>query len=42
MVFDEYQAPYSFTGTIREVVVDVAGELIRDDEATVRLLMAQQ
>ena len=39
---DVYQAPYQFSGVIHEVVVDVAGELIEDDEATMRRLMAQQ
>jgi arylsulfatase len=42
VAFNEYQAPFEFTGTIRDVVVDVAGELIRDDETMVRLLMRQQ
>ncbi len=39
---DVYSSPYDFTGTIHEVVLDVAGELIEDDEATMRRLMAQQ
>jgi hypothetical protein len=37
-----YQPPFPFTGTIRQVAVDLAGELIADDEATLRKLMAQQ
>jgi arylsulfatase len=37
---DVYQAPFEFTGTVREVVVDVSGELIEEDEATRR--MAQE
>jgi arylsulfatase A-like enzyme len=37
-----YHPPFTFTGTIHQVVVDVSGELIQDDEATVRRLMAQQ
>jgi arylsulfatase A-like enzyme len=37
-----YEPPFPFTGTIRQVAVDLAGELIADDEATMRLLMAQQ
>ena len=32
----------SATGTIHQVVVDVGGELIEDDDATMRRLMAQQ
>ena len=37
----EYAPPFPFTGTIRQVAVDLAGELIDDDEATLRVLMAQ-
>ena len=39
---ESYAPPFPFTGTIRQVAIDLAGELIADDEATVRLLMAQQ
>jgi arylsulfatase len=38
----EYDPPFPFTGTIRQVSVDLAGELIQDDEAEMRLLMARQ
>ena len=37
-----YEPPFPFTGTIRKVSIDLAGERIADDESTVRLLMAQQ
>ena len=37
-----YEPPFPFTGTIRQVSVDLAGELIADDEAALRKLMAQQ
>jgi hypothetical protein len=37
-----YSPPFAFTGTLHEVVVEVAGELIQDDEATIAKLMAQQ
>jgi arylsulfatase A-like enzyme len=37
-----YHAPFPFTGTIRQVAVDLAGELIADDEAEMRVLMARQ
>ena len=37
-----YAPPFPFTGTIRQVAVDLAGELIADDEGTLRVLMAQQ
>ena len=38
----EYEPPFAFTGTIRQVVVDLSGELIRDDEAEFQLLMSRQ
>jgi arylsulfatase len=41
-VTHEYETPFTFTGLIKEVTVDLSGELIEDDEAKVRLLMAQQ
>ena len=37
-----YKPPFTFTGTIHSVTVDVGGELIEDDEATLRRIMAQQ
>ena len=39
---DVYKPPFAFTGTLHSVTVEVGGELIQDDEATVRRLMAQQ
>jgi arylsulfatase A-like enzyme len=39
---DVYEAPFGFTGTIHSVTVDVGGELIEDDDATLKRLMAQQ
>lgn len=39
---DVYKPPFEFTGTLHSVTVDVGGELIQDDEATLRRLMAQQ
>ena len=41
-VTHQYKAPFRFTGKIRKVVTDMSGDLIVDDEAQVRLLMAQQ
>jgi arylsulfatase len=38
----EYAPPFPFTGTIRQVSFDLAGELIADDEAEMRVLMARQ
>jgi arylsulfatase len=42
VVAEAYESPFSFTGSIHEVVVDVGGELIEDEEAALRRLMAQQ
>ncbi len=41
-VSPEYSPPFAFAGTLRSVTVDVSGELIEDDEATMRRLMAHQ
>jgi arylsulfatase len=41
-VSHEYHAPFAFTGTIHKVTVDLSGELIEDDESTMRRLIAQQ
>ena len=41
-VTHKYAAPFRFTGKIKQVVIDMSGDLIEDDEAKVRLLMAQQ
>lgn len=39
---DVYQSPYAFTGTIHSVTIDVSGDLIEDDGATLKMIMAQQ
>ena len=39
-VSHEYKAPFAFTGGIKHVTIDMSGELIEDDEARVRMLMA--
>ena len=41
-VTHDYRTPFAFTGVIRQVTVDMSGELIKDDEAKMRQLMAQQ
>jgi arylsulfatase len=41
-VTDDYEAPFAFTGRIKKVTVDLSGDLIKDDEAEVRALMARQ
>ncbi len=41
-VTDEYLPPYSFTGKIYSVTIDVSGDLIQDSEAEMRIVMARQ
>ncbi|MFC2030656.1 arylsulfatase [Chloroflexota bacterium] len=41
-VTPEYAPPFEFTGEIDNVTVDVSGELIRDSEAEMRVIMARQ
>lgn len=37
-----YEAPFCFTGEIKQVIIDVSGEVIKDDEAELKRLMTQQ
>jgi len=41
-VWDKYEPPFKFTGTIHGVTVDVSGDLIEDAEAEFRVHMARQ
>ena len=41
-VCSHYEPPFEFTGILHSVTIDVSGDLIEDDEATMRRLMAQQ
>ena len=41
-VCDDYHTPFRFTGKIHTVTVDVSGELIKDQEAEMKVLMARQ
>jgi arylsulfatase A-like enzyme len=41
-VTGDYPSPFRFTGTIHDVTIDVSGELIRDDEAELRMHLARQ
>jgi hypothetical protein len=41
-VTTDYKAPFPFTGKLYKVTLDVSGELIRDDELTMRKIMARQ
>ncbi|MEO7202514.1 MAG: hypothetical protein ABI431_06785 [Candidatus Tumulicola sp.] len=36
------QPPFTFTGTIYDVVIDVSGELIDDTEAQAKMILARQ
>ena len=40
--YSDYKPPFKFTGTLYSVTVDVSGELIKDDEAEMRVVMARQ
>jgi arylsulfatase len=37
-----YSTPFEFTGTVRSVTFDVSGDVIEDDEAAMRMIMARQ
>jgi len=37
-----YRPPFHFTGTLYQVTIDVSGDLIQDDEAVMRLILARQ
>jgi arylsulfatase len=38
----DYQPPFEFGGTIHSVTVGVSGNLIEDDEATLRRILTRQ
>jgi len=37
-----YSTPFEFTGTVYSVTFDVSGDVIQDDEAEMRMIMARQ
>jgi len=41
-VWDQYKPPFKFTGTLYNAVVDVSGDLIKDDEQALKVIMARQ
>jgi arylsulfatase A-like enzyme len=41
-VMTDYQPPFTFTGTVKKVLVDVSGEPIEDMEAKMRMYLARQ
>jgi arylsulfatase len=41
-VTSAYKPPFRFTGTLYQVTIDVSGELIRDEETEMHMIMAHQ
>jgi hypothetical protein len=41
-VWDKYQPPFKFTGTLHSATVDVSGDLIKDDEHALKMALARQ
>ena len=41
-VTPEYEGPFTFTGTLHSVTLDVSGELIEDPESELRVHLARQ
>jgi arylsulfatase len=41
-VTPDYEPPFEYTGTLYSVTVDVSGELIKDAEAEMRMILARQ
>jgi arylsulfatase len=37
-----YKPPFKFTGKIHSAVIDVSGDLIKDEEAAAKVIMARQ
>jgi hypothetical protein len=38
----DYKAPFTFTGTVKKVLVDVSGQAVEDKEAEMRMYLARQ
>jgi hypothetical protein len=36
------EGPFAFTGEVKQVVMDLSGELIKEDEATLKRMMANR
>jgi arylsulfatase len=41
-VMTDYEPPFSYTGTVKKVLVDVSGEAVEDKEAKMRMYLARQ
>ena len=37
-----YQSPFEFSGKVKSVTIDVSGEVIKDDEADFKRMLARQ
>jgi hypothetical protein len=41
-VWDKYKPPFKFTGMLYSATVDVSGEIIKDDEHAIKVMIARQ
>ena len=41
-VMTDYTPPFTFTGTVKKVLVDVSGEAVEDMEAKMKMYLARQ
>ena len=41
-VWDKYQPPFRFTGTLYKATVDVSGEPTKDEEHAMKVILARQ
>jgi arylsulfatase A-like enzyme len=41
-VWDKYQPPFKFNGTLHSAIVDVSGDLIKDEEHALKMALARQ
>ena len=41
-VWDKYKPPFKFTGKLFSATVDVSGELIKDEEHAMKMIMMRQ
>ena len=38
----DYKPPFTFSGTVKKVLVDVSGEAVEDKEAKMKMYLARQ
>jgi hypothetical protein len=41
-VWDKYKPPFKFTGTLYSATVDMSGDMIKDNERALKVVMARQ